>query len=144
MLMLLCYFSGKLYNHVGLHYAETMCFHQAGKYFIKAMQICSGANFSIRKRAVLLQNLGAVYNALCQYEISLRYHGEAADLYGEVSNTWFTQQGAQVYFSPKSEGSDRNLHKPFKIQQGPGTSVWSGLLERSLLLLTGPSLVCPH
>ncbi|XP_053899025.1 tetratricopeptide repeat protein 24-like isoform X1 [Malaclemys terrapin pileata] len=75
---------GKLYNHIGLHYAEMMCFHQAGKYFIKAMQICSGANFSIRKRAVLLQNLGAIYNALRQYEKSLRFHGEAAHLYGAL------------------------------------------------------------
>ncbi|XP_067412236.1 tetratricopeptide repeat protein 24-like [Emydura macquarii macquarii] len=86
---------GKLYNHVGLHYAETMCFHQAGKYFIKAMQICSGANFSIRKRAVLLQNLGAVYNALCQYEISLRCHGEAADLYGALRER--NAQGQSLY-----------------------------------------------
>ncbi|CAM4625454.1 unnamed protein product [Caretta caretta] len=73
---------GKLYNHIGLHHAEMMCFHQAGKYFIKAMQICSGANFSIQKRA--LQNLGAIYNALCQYENSLRYHSEAAHLYGAL------------------------------------------------------------
>ncbi|KAM4748991.1 tetratricopeptide repeat protein 24-like [Rhinophrynus dorsalis] len=73
---------GTLYNHVGLHYAEIECFHQAGKCFTESMNLCSGKQFSIRKMAVLLQNLGAVDNALYQYEKSLRSHAEAADMYG--------------------------------------------------------------
>uniref|UniRef100_H3APS9 Uncharacterized protein n=1 Tax=Latimeria chalumnae TaxID=7897 RepID=H3APS9_LATCH len=75
---------GKLYNDVGLHYAELKCFSQAEQCFIEAMNLCSGGNFSIKKRAVQLQNLGAVNNALNQYEKSLRYHTEAADMYGAL------------------------------------------------------------
>ncbi|KAM4675947.1 tetratricopeptide repeat protein 24-like [Discoglossus pictus] len=72
---------GTLYNHIGLHYAEIKCFSQAEKCFTESMNLCCGSRFSIRKMAVLLQNLGAVDNALCQYEKSLRSHAEAADMY---------------------------------------------------------------
>ncbi|MEE6502961.1 hypothetical protein FKM82_004692 [Ascaphus truei] len=75
---------GTLYNHLGLHYAEMKCFSQAGKCFTESMNLCSGKQFSIRKMAVLLQNLGAVDNALCRYEKSLRCHAEAADMYGTL------------------------------------------------------------
>uniref|UniRef100_A0A8C5PAH0 Uncharacterized protein n=1 Tax=Leptobrachium leishanense TaxID=445787 RepID=A0A8C5PAH0_9ANUR len=75
---------GTLYNHIGLHYAEIKCFSQAGKCFTESVNLCSGKQFSIRKMAVLLQNLGAVDNALYQYERSLRSHAEAADIYGSL------------------------------------------------------------
>ncbi|XP_056425249.1 tetratricopeptide repeat protein 24-like [Hyla sarda] len=73
-----------LYNHVGLHYAELKCFSQAEKCFTASLNLCNGKQFSIRKMAVLLQNLGAVDNALYQYEKSLRSHAEAADMYGSL------------------------------------------------------------
>ncbi|OCT89544.1 hypothetical protein XELAEV_18018166mg, partial [Xenopus laevis] len=75
---------GMLYNHLGLHYAETDCFSQARKCFYESMNLCRGTQFSVRKMAVLLQNLGAVDNALNQYEKSLRCHAEAADMYGTL------------------------------------------------------------
>ncbi|XP_073474913.1 tetratricopeptide repeat protein 24-like isoform X2 [Aquarana catesbeiana] len=75
---------GTLYNHVGLHYAELKCFSEAEKCFTESLNLCSGKQFSIRKMAVLLQNLGAVDNALYQYEKSLRSHAEAADMYGSL------------------------------------------------------------
>ncbi|XP_075715557.1 uncharacterized protein LOC142750441 [Rhinoderma darwinii] len=75
---------GTLYNHVGLHYAELKYFSQAEKCFTASMNLCNGKQFSIRKVAVLLQNLGAVDNALYQYEKSLRSHAEAADMYGSL------------------------------------------------------------
>ncbi|XP_068128627.1 tetratricopeptide repeat protein 24-like isoform X2 [Hyperolius riggenbachi] len=75
---------GTLYNHVGLHYAEMKCFSQAEKCFTESLNLCSGNQFSIRRIAVLLQNLGAVDNALYQYEKSLRSHAEAADMYGSL------------------------------------------------------------
>lgn len=76
-------FSGTLYNNVGLHYAELKHFSQAEKCFTASLNLCNGKRFSIRKMAVLLQNLGAVDNALYQYEKSLRSHTEAADMYGK-------------------------------------------------------------
>ncbi|CAH2273829.1 tetratricopeptide repeat 24-like [Pelobates cultripes] len=75
---------GTLYNHIGLHYAEIKCFSQARRCFAEGMNLCSGKQFSIRKMAVLLQNLGAVDNALYQYEKSLKNHAEAADIYGTL------------------------------------------------------------
>ncbi|XP_063782240.1 tetratricopeptide repeat protein 24-like [Pseudophryne corroboree] len=77
---------GTLYNHIGLHYAEMKCFSEAEKCFMESMNLCSGKQFSIRKMAVLLQNLGAVDNALYQYEKSLRSHAEAADMYGSLGD----------------------------------------------------------
>lgn len=77
-------FLGTLYNHIGLHYAELKCFSEAEKCFTESLNLCSGKQFSIRKMAVLLQNLGAVDNALYHYEKSLRSHAEAADMYGKV------------------------------------------------------------
>lgn len=74
---------GKLNNHLGLHYASMGCFALAEKHFTQAMNLCAGECFSIRKRAVLLQNLGAVYSALDQYGRSLEYHSQAADIYGK-------------------------------------------------------------
>ncbi|XP_054858363.1 tetratricopeptide repeat protein 24-like isoform X3 [Eublepharis macularius] len=73
---------GKLHNHLGLHYAELKCFGQAEKHFVEAVKLCSGGNFTLRKKAVLLQNLGAIYNALEEPQRALKYHGEAADTYG--------------------------------------------------------------
>ncbi|XP_053221256.1 tetratricopeptide repeat protein 24-like [Podarcis raffonei] len=75
---------GKLYNHLGLHYAEMRCFQQAEQHFDAALQLCSGKGFSVRKKAVLLQNLGAACNALECFDRALRYHSEAADMYGAL------------------------------------------------------------
>ncbi|XP_044139226.1 tetratricopeptide repeat protein 24-like isoform X2 [Bufo gargarizans] len=77
---------GTLYNHVGLHYAELKYFSQAEKCFTASLNLCNGKQFSIRKMAVLLQNLGAVDNALYQYEKSLRSHAEAVDMYGSLGD----------------------------------------------------------
>ncbi|XP_058851637.1 tetratricopeptide repeat protein 24-like [Acipenser ruthenus] len=75
---------GKLLNDIGLHYTELKSFNQAKECFTEALGSCSGMSFSIRKRAVLLQNTGAIHNAMNQYETSLKYHAEAADMYGAL------------------------------------------------------------
>ncbi|XP_053320249.1 tetratricopeptide repeat protein 24-like [Spea bombifrons] len=75
---------GTLYNNIGLHYAELKCFTEARKCFTESIKLCSGQQFAIRKMAVLLQNLGAVDNALYEYEKSLRCHAESADMYGTL------------------------------------------------------------
>nr|XP_015198739.1 PREDICTED: tetratricopeptide repeat protein 24-like isoform X1 [Lepisosteus oculatus] len=75
---------GKLLNDVGLHYAELKSFHAAGQCFSEALACCSGQNFSIRRRAVLLQNMGAIHNALQRYAESLTYHTESAEMYGSL------------------------------------------------------------
>ncbi|XP_066557408.1 tetratricopeptide repeat protein 24 isoform X2 [Amia ocellicauda] len=72
---------GKLLNDVGLHYAELLSFCQAAECFQEALGCSLGQSSSARKRAVLLQNIGAMHNALAQYPESLQYHAEAADMY---------------------------------------------------------------
>lgn len=73
---------GRLYNDLGLHYAEMGLFWPAEQFFQEALKLCSREEASTQERAVLLQNLGAVYNALEQAERALRFHSEAADIYG--------------------------------------------------------------
>ncbi|XP_029430714.1 tetratricopeptide repeat protein 24-like [Rhinatrema bivittatum] len=86
---------GKLYNHIGLHYAEMKCFGQARQCFAESLDTCRETSFSRQKIAVLLQNLGAVDNALGQYEPSLRCHAEAADMYGSLGER--QSQGQCLY-----------------------------------------------
>ncbi|MGH0114357.1 UNVERIFIED_CONTAM: hypothetical protein FKN15_000486 [Acipenser sinensis] len=86
---------GKLLNDIGLHYAELKSFNQAEECFTEALGSCSGMSFSIRKRAVLLQNTGAIHNAMNQYEMSLKYHAEAADMYDALEER--KAQGESLY-----------------------------------------------
>jgi hypothetical protein len=39
-----------------------------------------------RKEAVIVQNLGAVYNSLAQYEEALNHHNTAAAMHGEYGS----------------------------------------------------------
>ncbi|XP_039626161.1 tetratricopeptide repeat protein 24-like isoform X4 [Polypterus senegalus] len=79
---------GKLLNDLGLHYAELKKFPEASECFAEAMNSCTGKGFSIRNKAVLLQNMGAIYSAIRQYEESLKYHTQAADTYGDEHRQW--------------------------------------------------------
>ncbi|XP_062998567.1 tetratricopeptide repeat protein 24-like isoform X2 [Elgaria multicarinata webbii] len=89
---------GKLYNDLGLHYAEIRRFEQAERHFDAALELCDRrGNFSIQKRAVLLQNLGATCNALEQFARSLRFHSEAADMYGALGEGQRAAQAQCIY-----------------------------------------------
>ncbi|XP_078237169.1 tetratricopeptide repeat protein 24 [Pogona vitticeps] len=88
---------GKLYNDLGLHYAQTGLFRLAERYFHEALQLCRQDDVSGQKRAVLLQNLGAVYNALEQFERALSFHSEAADIYGALGASQRTAQAQCLY-----------------------------------------------
>ncbi|KAJ1181717.1 hypothetical protein NDU88_006919 [Pleurodeles waltl] len=72
----------KLYNHLAIHYAEVKFFTEAESCLKESMRCCRGVNFSNQKMAVLLQNSGAVENAMGQYETAVAAHMEAADLFG--------------------------------------------------------------
>ncbi|XP_054858362.1 tetratricopeptide repeat protein 24-like isoform X2 [Eublepharis macularius] len=110
---------GKLHNHLGLHYAELKCFGQAEKHFVEAVKLCSGGNFTLRKKAVLLQNLGAIYNALEEPQRALKYHGEAADTYGRRTAVCFSVDicPARLWRSRKSTPQSK-LHTT-SASQGP-------------------------
>ncbi|XP_048375661.1 tetratricopeptide repeat protein 24-like [Sphaerodactylus townsendi] len=104
---------GKLHNHLGLHYAELKHFGQAKVHFAKALRLCRGENFAIRKRAVLLQNLGAVHNATEEFQWALKYHREAADAYRALGET--ASQAQCLYnlanaYSQLGDYHDARLH----------------------------------
>ncbi|XP_043934398.1 tetratricopeptide repeat protein 24-like isoform X2 [Protopterus annectens] len=85
----------KLYNDIGLHYVEMKFFRQAEECFTYSFSSCKRDAVNAQKTAVLLQNLGAVYNALHQYEKSLKCHAEAMEIYGALGKT--KSQGHCLY-----------------------------------------------
>lgn len=78
----MCVDSGRLLNDVGLFYAECnqhekalLCFEQAQKIFQR--------NSKDRKlEAIILQNIGATYNRLAKYELSVDCNRRASEAYG--------------------------------------------------------------
>ncbi|XP_077174086.1 tetratricopeptide repeat protein 24-like isoform X3 [Paroedura picta] len=78
---------GHLRNHLGLHYTELQCFGHAEEQFREAMELCRGERCTLRKTAVLLQNMGALCNARLQPQAALPYHKQAAQAYGVLGET---------------------------------------------------------
>ncbi|KAL8197012.1 UNVERIFIED_CONTAM: hypothetical protein K2H54_006648 [Gekko kuhli] len=99
---------GHLRNHLGLHYAEVKHFGLAEEQFVEALELCSRESVALRKRAVLLQNLGAVYNAQQESQRALWYHGEAANTYGVLGET--AAQGQCLYNLASAHSQLGNHH----------------------------------
>nr|XP_056722000.1 tetratricopeptide repeat protein 24-like [Euleptes europaea] len=100
---------GKLHNHLGLHYAELKHFGQAEMHFAEALKLCSGENFTLRKGAVLLQNLGAIYNARGEPQQALKYHSQAADSYGALGER--ASQAQCLYNLASAHSQLGNVHR---------------------------------
>ncbi|XP_043112877.1 tetratricopeptide repeat protein 24 [Puntigrus tetrazona] len=74
---------GKLLSDVALSFSQMRLFSEASECYEQALPLVSSKPHRL---AVVLQNLGAVYNSLGQYQQSLRFHREAAALHGSLGS----------------------------------------------------------
>ncbi|CAJ0967289.1 unnamed protein product [Ranitomeya imitator] len=76
----------KLYNDIGLSYAQLKVFALAVDCFQMALPLCQEDAAERHKEAVVLQNLGAAYNTLEQYGEGLEHHKKASALHSLLGN----------------------------------------------------------
>ncbi|XP_064620014.1 serine/arginine repetitive matrix protein 1-like isoform X4 [Lineus longissimus] len=76
----------KLYGDLGLFYTQCGDYGKACQCFQDALYIVKLVTTDKKKEAVIVQNLGAVYNTLGQYEEALNHHTAAAAMHAELGN----------------------------------------------------------
>ncbi|XP_066271856.1 serine-rich adhesin for platelets-like [Branchiostoma lanceolatum] len=77
---------GKLYNDLGMTYTSAKAFSKAVECFELALPLTRGPNGDQKREAVLLQNLGAVYNSCGEYQRAISFHEAAAKLHNDLGN----------------------------------------------------------
>lgn len=71
-----------MYNDLGLIFTQCKIYDKAEICFTLGLDEARKPNGDEKQQAVLLQNLGAIYNFLGDYRRSLQFHEEAARKYG--------------------------------------------------------------
>ncbi|XP_064608558.1 uncharacterized protein LOC135472807 [Liolophura sinensis] len=77
---------GFMYNDLGLIFTQCNIYDKAEMCFNLGLQDSRKPNGDEKQQAVLLQNLGAIYNFLGDYRRSLQFHEEAATKYAKQKN----------------------------------------------------------
>ncbi|XP_078620839.1 uncharacterized protein LOC144887464 isoform X1 [Branchiostoma floridae x Branchiostoma japonicum] len=77
---------GKLYNDLGMTYTSAKAFGKAVECFELALPLTRGPSGDQKREAVLLQNLGAVYNSCGEYQRAISFHEAAAKLHNDLGN----------------------------------------------------------
>ena len=78
--------TAKIYHDIGLVYSAEKCHQSASECFEHAYHSLQGLSDKEQDKsllAIVLQNLGAIYNQMEVYERAGSFHKMAADLYGE-------------------------------------------------------------
>ncbi|XP_039271403.2 uncharacterized protein LOC120345885 [Styela clava] len=106
---------GKILCEVGLMYATLSCLNRALLCFEKSIRLCN-KNTNPRRRAIALQNSGAILNSMGFYGESIPRHSESAQMHGLLGNRnaqgqsfcnlAFAQSQLQMY----EEASESYLH----------------------------------
>ncbi|XP_070542083.1 uncharacterized protein [Ptychodera flava] len=82
---------GKVYHDVGLGYVQLKDFNKAVQCFELALPLFREPHKNQKKEAVILQNLGAVYNSLGDFQRAISFHEKAAALHNALGDR--TRQG---------------------------------------------------
>ncbi|XP_062578947.1 tetratricopeptide repeat protein 24-like isoform X4 [Saccostrea cucullata] len=77
---------GTIYNDLGLIFTQRQKYDQAVSCFELALPMVEGPEGDEKQMAVLLQNLGATYNFLGNYQKAVEYHEKAGDMYARLRN----------------------------------------------------------
>ncbi|XP_033749635.1 uncharacterized protein LOC117334243 isoform X4 [Pecten maximus] len=77
---------GNALNDLGLIYTQMQKYDRAISCFEQALPLVRGKSGDKKQEAVILQNLGATYNFVGDYQRAVGFHESASSLYAELKN----------------------------------------------------------
>ncbi|XP_048753430.1 tetratricopeptide repeat protein 24-like isoform X2 [Ostrea edulis] len=77
---------GTIYNDLGLIFTQRQKYEKAVSCFELALPMVKGQDGDEKQLAVILQNLGATFNFLGNYQSAVEYHEKAANMYARLRN----------------------------------------------------------
>lgn len=82
---MLYFFSGNVFNDLGLLYTQLQKYDKAVKCFEEALPLVQTSE-DRKREAVVRQNLGAAYNFIGEYQRAISFHKSAADMHGKIAH----------------------------------------------------------
>ncbi|XP_023932036.1 uncharacterized protein LOC106170949 [Lingula anatina] len=137
----------KVMVDLGILYTQCREFSKAASCFEEGLPHCRGLSADEKTEAVLLQNLGAAYNSLGDFQRALSFHQKAADLHGKFRNR--TSQGESfmnLAFACTQTGDDESAEEYYKHAQqaakdgGDSHGEWQALEGLGVLAFVNGSI----